>query len=272
MKLHFTNTALVHVRERLVLRGGNWRRKLALKVRVGILERPDGVVLIDAGYGIEALTAPGRSWGLCAYGRILNPTLLPEGAPDAALARLGYSATDVTTVVVTHFHADHVSTLARFPQARLIAHRPTYEKILGRSRLANLHRGIFRELLPTDMGARLTDITGIHQVVAPMGLGPAHDIFGDGSVLAVDLGGHAEGHFGLCFACNPKPLLYAVDAQWLRAALPDHIPGFPARWVAEDYGALIDRADRVAALAEAWGEVLLCHDPADSVYDLQAPR
>lgn len=272
MTLSFTNTALVHVPERLVLRGGSWRRKLALKVRVGILERPDGVVLIDAGYGVEALDAPGRSLALQTYGWALRPTLLPQGAPDAALARLGYSPKDVTAVIVTHFHADHVSTLARFPRARLIAHRPTFERIVDRSPFANLHRGIFPELLPADMGARLTDVTAMRQIAAPLGLGPAGDVFGDGSVLAVDLAGHAEGHFGLCLPDLPRPLLYAVDAQWLRVALPDRIPGFPARLVAEDPTALVQSANRIAGFARAGGEVLLCHDPVDSAYDLWTPR
>jgi glyoxylase-like metal-dependent hydrolase (beta-lactamase superfamily II) len=270
MRLHFTNTAVVPVAERLVLRGGSWRRKLAVKVRVGILERSDGPVLIDAGYGVEALQGSGRSWPLRAYGWALAPVLLPEGAPDVALARLGYAPSDVTAVIVTHFHADHVATLARFPQARLIAHRATFDLIRRRSGFANLHRGIFPELFPADMAERLVDIAGMPRVEGPLGLGAAHDIFGDGAVLAVDLAGHAEGHFGVCLPGLPRPLLYAVDAQWLLAAIPDRLPGPPASLIAEDGRALVESAGRVARFARAGGEVVLCHDPDDCLYDLQA--
>lgn len=272
MRLHFANTALVQVRERLVLRGGSWRRKLALKVRMGILECRGGLVLIDAGYGTEALQAPGRSFGLRAYGWALRPQLLPEGAPDVALARLGYAPQDVAAVILTHFHADHVSTLKRFAQARLIAHRPAFEAVAGRGAWANLHRGIFPELLPQDMAARLVDVTALPQVAAPLGLGSGRDLLGDGTVLAIDLPGHAEGHFGLCFPTLPRPLLYAVDAQWLAQALPDRVPGFPASRVAADPLAVAPSAARVAAFAAAGGEVLLCHDPATCAHDLPMPE
>ena len=60
---------------------------------------------------------------------------------------------------------------------------------------------------------------------APLGLGPAWDIAGDGSLLVVDLPGHHDGHVGLCFPKRAQPLLYATDVQWLmRAVLEDRAP------------------------------------------------
>lgn len=267
----FTNTATVSTRERLVLHGGRWRTFLPLQVRVGVLERPEGPVLIDAGYSAESITAAGRSRSLRAYAWALAPKLLPHGDPVTALARLGYTPKEVSAVIVTHFHVDHVSSLARFPKAQLIADAATFQTVIGRSHWANMHRGIFTELLPPDMAERLEDIAQKPLVDAPLGLGPARDILGDQSVLAVDLPGHAEGHFGLCFKGADCPLLYATDAQWVRAALQDRSPRFPASLVAEDRAAHLETTARVAAFADAGGEVLLCHDPEVTQYDLDPP-
>ena len=78
-----------------------------------------------------------------------------------------------------------------------------------------------------------------------------------------------QGHFGLCFAGLAVPLLYAVDVQWCAAALPEAgRPGFPASLIADDTSALADSSRRVLAFRQAGGEVLLCHDPAASAYDL----
>lgn len=65
-------------------------------------------------------------------------------------------------------------------------------------------------------------------VQAPLGLGPAWDIAGDGSLLVVELPGHHDGHVGLCFPKRAQPLLYATDVQWLMRAVLDRAPGFPA--------------------------------------------
>ena len=266
----FVNTATVRTRESLVLKGGS-RRHLSLRVRLGILERPDGLVLIDAGYSTEAISAPNRSWGLRAYAWAFSPELLEDGDPVTALARLGYTPGDVSAVIVTHFHVDHVSALGRFPGARLIAHGPTFAGVTRRGTFSNLRRGIFPELLPADMRHRLDDVTARPEREAPHGLGPGWDLFGDGSVLAIDLPGHAEGHFGLCFPLAATPLLYATDVQWLRAALPNRGPGFPASLIAEDRRAAQDSISRVARFAAAGGEVMLCHDPEPTAHDLGTP-
>jgi glyoxylase-like metal-dependent hydrolase (beta-lactamase superfamily II) len=264
----FTNTAWVHAREGALLRGGRWKRRIALPVRVGLLERPEGIVLIDAGYSPEALSAPGRSLALRSYARAFAPDLLPEGDPEAVLSGLGLSAQDVVAVIVTHFHVDHVSALLRFPDARIITHGPALAEVLSARTVNNLRQGIFPELLPTDIPDRLDDITRKPRVEAPLGLGAAHDVFGDGTVLGIDLPGHAAGHFGLCFPQGERPLLYAVDTQWLLASLPDRAPGFPASLIGISGRDIASSTAKIARFAAAGGEVMLCHDPIRTAYDI----
>jgi glyoxylase-like metal-dependent hydrolase (beta-lactamase superfamily II) len=264
----FANSAEVDAVERLVLRGGSWRRR-ALAVRYGLLisERA-GPVLIDTGYTPHALAGPGRSLGLRAYGRALGPRLLDGGQPEPVLARFGLRPEDVARVIVTHFHADHVSGLALFPKARFLASRDGWAALRGRSRMGNLRHGIFPELLPSDFADRLDLVEATAPVPLPGVPGGmrGHDILGDGSMLSLPLPGHAEGQFGLVFPALARPLLYAVDAQWLAAALPaTRRPGYPSRLIAADRAALDRSSDLVERFA---GDVVLCHDPTPSPYDL----
>lgn len=268
MRPVFANSAFVSAPERFVLRGGRWQR-LRLKVRYGLFHHPDaGLVLIDAGYGPRVTQGP-RSLPLRLYNAVFGPELVEAGQPETVLQRLGATLADVRLVILSHFHADHVSTLDLFPQARIFAKLRMLEDIQSRSTWQNLRHGIFAGLLPGGLATRITDVDGLAMRDAPLGLGMGHDLFGDGSVLALDLPGHAENHFGLCFTMLPVPLLYAVDAQWLLAALSaERQPGFPASLIAHDPRALAESARRVLAFRHAGGDVLLCHDPETSPYDL----
>ncbi len=261
----FCNSAHVAGPERFLLKGGRLRW-LRLPVRYGLIRHPvEGPVLIDTGYTAHSVTAPGRSLGLRLYGRLLRPILIAEGQPDAFLARHGLTPADITRVIVTHFHVDHVSGLRLFPKARFTASRAACTRLANRSRWANLHRAAFPELLPPNFAARLDAVEDAP--LAPQG----RDIFRDGSVLALDLPGHADGHFGLLFP-GGRPLVYGTDTQWLRDALaPGRRPGLPMRLFAESPAALAPSTDLLHRLRDEGAEVMLCHDPALTAFDEALP-
>lgn len=264
----FANSAFVDIPERLVLRGGRWR-KIPLHVRYGLFHGIGGPVLIDTGYTSHALHDAGRSAGLRFYGRAIGARLNPASQPAAFLARFDLRPRDIRVVVVTHFHADHLSGLRLFPQARFLAAAVGWEMLRLHGRFANLRHGVFPELLPPDFGDRLDLIDSAPLVPAPLLDMPAHDLLGDGSLLALPLPGHAPGHVGLMFPQLAKPLLYAVDAQWMAAALPaQRRPPATVALVSHDRRAHARSCDLVARFAAAGGDVVLCHDPAASAFDL----
>lgn len=253
----FTNTATIRTSARWILKNG--RGPVALQVRVGLIVHPvHGPVLIDAGFGPQVTKAPGRSWFLRAYTKMLGPELHDLQSPLSLLAAHGFDPEDVKLILVTHLHADHVAYLPEFPNARFV----TDGQISG-----TLRHGVFDELLPHDFAARQVDLRSFGLAALPYALGQGFDLLGDGTVLAVPLPGHAAGHFGLCFT-GGTPLLYAVDAQWLLAAvLADRIPGFPVSLIAEDSQALTESTALVRAFAQAGGDIMLCHDPAQTPWD-----
>lgn len=261
MKPVFPVSAVVRARERLALKGGR-SEHLDFPVRYGLFTRPNGApVLIDTGYS-PRVTSGRRSLALKLYAAALGPRLDPDGGLDRVLdANGGLRPADVTDVVITHFHADHVAALRDLPNARFHASGEGYARLKRAGRLGRLRHGVFFELLPEDFEARLIPFEDAPTVAAPLGLGSASDLFGDGSALALPLPGHAAGHHGVVFAHQTPPLLYAADAQWVARALDGRAPGFPASLVAEDRRASATTDRRLLAFTEAGGRVVLCHDP-----------
>ena len=269
MEIVFGNSGFVPAPEALLRRGGAWRW-CSLRVRFGVLRHPGkGVWLIDTGIGPEVTEAPGRSLALRAYARLLRYRLSIDQSPQAVLGGMGLRLRDVAGVIVTHFHADHVGRLGELPMARVVAHGPSLARVRAAHDLANLRHGVFADLIPQGVETRMTCVTSVARATLPFGLGEGADLFGDGSCLAVDLPGHAAGHFGLAFPHLARPLLYAVDAAWVLPAPGDaRAPGYPLRAVLDDVRAAEASIARIAQWQAAGGQVVLCHDPAPSGFDV----
>lgn len=251
--LSFPNSAVVRVPERLVLSGGRWTR-IDLAVRYGLFRHDQtGTCLIDTGYS-GRVTRGARSLPLMLYAAILHPRLTADALPG----HVG----DVDTILLTHLHADHVSALRDYPRARVIGDLAALDHFLQAGAAGRTRHGVFRELLPDDLRARLTPLDTLPLAEAPLGLGSARDVFGDGEVLAVPLPGHMKGHTGYLFARQSPPLLYAGDAEWLALAIRERrSPGAPARWILDDESAACETATRLNAFEDAGGRIVLCHDP-----------
>ena len=249
----FKNSAFVRAPERLVLRGGRWDQ-IDLPVRYGVFDHARvGRCLIDTGY-TKRVTEGRRSLPLQLYANALRPRLQSDALPDAA--------PKVDAILLTHMHADHVSALRDYAEAAIYADGAGVDHFLDADPAGRVRHGVFRELLPDDLRERIVRFESLPPVEAPLGLGPARDVFGDGEVLAIALPGHMRGHTGFVWPKLERPLLYAADAQWLsRAVMEDRAPGPPARWIMDDIGADADTRRRIAAFARAGGDVIYCHDP-----------
>ena len=267
MRPVFANSAWVAAPERAILRRGRWQRRL-LQVRYGLFIHPKaGPTLIDTGYTSHCLDRSGRSLALRSYARVLSPQLVTKEQAEPFLAHFGLTPADISRVIVTHFHADHVSGLAAFPNARFTASGRAWTQVQRNTAFQNLRHGVFAELLPWDFDTRLDVIEQAAPLEIPH-LPDGHDIFGDGSVLVVPLHGHADGHFGLLFDQLDRPLLYATDTQWVSdALLPERRPRLFPRLISDSFKDVARSSDQVAAFADAGGTVMLCHDDAPSPFD-----
>lgn len=267
MRPVFANSAWVAAPECAILRNGGWRRRL-LQVRYGLFIHPvAGPTLIDTGYSHHSLIGPGRTTALRCYARVLAPQLVVQEQAEPFLAQFGLTPADISRVIVTHFHVDHVSGLAAFPNARIITSGAAWEQVQRHTAFQNLRHAVFAELIPKDFNARVDPIE--QTACQPLAhLPDGYDIFGDASVFAVPLHGHAHGHFGVLFDLLERPLLYATDTQWVQEALaPEGRPRLLPRLVSDRYQDVALSSDHVEAFRKAGGAILLCHDDAPSPFD-----
>jgi glyoxylase-like metal-dependent hydrolase (beta-lactamase superfamily II) len=219
-------------------------RPAAFPALFAVIRHPrHGVTLFDTGYTARFVEET-RALPAALY-RYLTPMTLAEGASAAAQLRaMGVDAESVERVVLSHFHADHIAGARDFPRARFIATEQAYRAVRSASTLGQLLRGFLPGLLPDDFLARadLLRHADFRTERVP-GLGPGHDLFGDGSLVLVPLPGHAAGQIGaLLRGPGGKRHFLVADAAWTTASFREYRPPHPVS------GLIMDRprtADRV---------------------------
>lgn len=197
---------------------GGTDRPCEFPVLVGLIAHPrEGLVLFDTGYAGRyfELTAgfPGSLYGLTAPASFREE----QGVAHQLRAR-GFDPADVRTVILSHFHADHIAGAADFPRARYLYVRAAYEKLKALRGLDALRAAYLPGLLPTDFEERARYVEELPMKRFPSELAPfkwGRDLFGDGAVVIVDLPGHAPGHFGVLVASEPQPVFLVADACWM---------------------------------------------------------
>ena len=244
--------------ERLVTRRGGLRPVRLFSV-AALVEHPTlGGVLIDTGYAPRVLAAS-RRWPYRLY-RWATPMTAPPAL--AAVAQTATRTERVAAVVLTHLHADHVAGVLDFPDARLLAPRRAWPERSLRG-VAAVRRAILPDLLPPELDARVEPFDPADGGAVDCGaLGTGLDLFGDGSMVAVDLPGHARGQIGVVVHDRYRgPALVAADALWDRRALTGGAPSRLTHGIADDARAQAETVDRIWAWQRATGgAVLPTHD------------
>lgn len=219
---HLLDTGHCLAWEHHLIRGGK-RQRREIHSLVALLGHPtQGWLLWDTGYAPRMLDAT-RCFPYRLYRWVTPLRLSPELAVVAQLSRFGLDTRDVRRVVLSHFHADHMSGLRDFPLAEIIASRSGYQDVARRMGMSALQRAFLPPLLPRDFEKRallLSDFTG-----PPLdGLGPTLDLFGDGSALVLSLPGHARGQIGLLASTKKGPIFFIADSCWMSDSFRTNTP------------------------------------------------
>ena len=262
LNLTILDTGTCYASEHHVLRGGR-RVRLALPVLVALVQHPQhGFLLWDAGYAPRMQTATER-WPFRLYRYATPWRIRPEDAVVAQLARRGIAADAIETIIISHFHADHIAGLCDFPQARLVATAASYASIKAAHGLGALRRAFVPALLPPDFAGRFTPLP-VFTGPALGALGPTHDWWGDGSLRFMALPGHARGQIGALVETTRGPVLLAADGAWLRRSYHEQRPPHPiTNLLADDPKAVRTTLANLHAFAQARPDVTIIptHSP-----------
>lgn len=222
LQCQILDTGYCLARENHILQGGT-RRKIACHSLVALLRHPaHGWLLWDTGYAPRMLEAT-RNLPFALYRAATPLHLKPELAVVAQLARLGLQASAIRRVLISHYHADHIAGLRDFPAATYISSQLAYDDVAARRGLSALSRAFIPALLPEQFEQRVTLLPPFQG--EPLSeLGATHDLFGDGSLLLIELPGHARGQIGMLVHTARGRVLFAADGCWMRRSIRENRP------------------------------------------------
>jgi N-acyl homoserine lactone hydrolase len=155
-----------------------------------LVAHPNGVLLYDAGLGDHLIgRTPNFRRGAGNSHWIVFKTL------NLQMAEIGYNASHVNYLVISHMHADHVGNANNFagPNTTWLVQKVE-------------HDAMFAEGAPVN-----PDYAALKNAKKQL-LNGDHDVFGDGSVMILNTPGHTVGHQAL-FVKLPKtgPVVLSGD-------------------------------------------------------------
>lgn len=190
--------------------GGRWAVEHVV-CHVLLVERTDGLLLVDTGFGTADLASPARLGQPLLT--LLRPALQPAETAVSQIEARGFRPEDVRDIVVTHMDLDHIGGIADFPHARIhvdetelaAAHAPRITERLRYRSTQWAHDPLF---VPHATGGdRWFGFDSVRAV-------------GD-DVLLVPLRGHSRGHCGVAVrepstSGDDRWLLHAGDSYFFR--------------------------------------------------------
>lgn len=254
MSVFFRTTGTVAGPAFFLRKRGGGLRAVRMPVAVAVIERPDGLVLIDTGWSRRTCAWPDADPGRAAA-LVLGVSVKPEDAMASQLIGCGYAPDDVKHVIATHLHIDHVGGIVDFPRAHLHATTAEWDAVRG----GRLHGYDPRT-------HALQDRTTLHDLRGPgeLGFAASHDLFGDGTVLLLDASGHTAGSLAVAVQLEAGWLIHAGDAVMFREDYRDEAhpaPSLYARLLAKDLAAQRSRWPALLAAERGGATVVPSHDP-----------
>ncbi|WP_253735748.1 MBL fold metallo-hydrolase [Paenibacillus sp. FJAT-26967] len=225
LTLNLRSTGSCKQLEAFSIRGGRWRF-ISFPGIFGMIEHPEkGLILFDTGYAPRFMEAT-RKFPYRIY-RWMTPVDMENDFTAADHVRAaGYSPDEVRTIIISHFHADHICGLRDFPNAKFICSREGYSAISVRKGFAAVKRAFLPDLMPADFEARAVWIESADRVKLPAEYAPfaeGYDLFGDGKLIAIALPGHADHQIGILLTDGTSPpVLLGADAGWSRKAVQEN--------------------------------------------------
>jgi N-acyl homoserine lactone hydrolase len=205
MRIHALTTGTVRLKRAFLFAGSGPRRRLDLflpgpwsdpvPIHCWVVEHGDRLLLIDSGESASVRNLP------FARFEVARSQELP-----GAMAAAGLALDDVSQVVLTHHHGDHVDGLSHVRAPYLI--NQTELRFVA-SAVQRVTRRIMRQPLPPGFAPQPLVLDG-----GPFGAFPrSRALSEDGRIVAVETPGHTPGHISvICVDDAGNHVMLAGDA------------------------------------------------------------
>ena len=184
--------------------------------RAFLIESKAGLFLLDTGYSSHFHDA---ARGVFTIYRMVTPVTYRHEQENlvAQLRSHGVRPHDLSAIVISHFHADHIAGLRDFPLVPVYASASSLNDIRGLNGWRALRKAFIPPLLPDDFYKRINPLREDTQHQLPDALAPFSTgwrLDKSGELWAVPLPGHAKGQIGVFVEDQGHWSLLAADAAW----------------------------------------------------------
>ncbi len=197
--------------EAALVASGDWFNLRRLAQNAVLIHHPKGNVMIDTGLGknIDKQFAANSfvMRQLFAYD-FLDPAI-------GQFERANYDISQIKRIIPTHLHWDHASGIVDFPLAQVWVQKEEYEEAKAGMAPAHLQSQIddenikwhFFKLYPQPYKSFANSL----------------DLYGDGSIVLVDLKGHSAGQIGIFLTVSSGQQYFFVgDTTWTVKGVQDN--------------------------------------------------
>ncbi len=255
MKIHFASAGFCTADQSHVYINAP-KGKITFPAFWALIQHPTlGNILFDTGYSEYFLRAtdafPNRLY------RMIVPVTFQKGddVKTQLLENYNIDCQDISYIIVSHFHGDHVGGLKDFPQAKIVCTRKAFDHIWQHNYFWAFTKAYLKDLLPEDLPDRCIFIEDNfpkidNQHFENVWKWEAADL------TFVDLPGHARGQVGVLLwsdgGSEQGDIFLVADAAWHIYSIENNVPP-PSlvRVFADDYTALKDSIARLHRFQKA---------------------
>ena len=227
MKINILNAGYCTAPEHIAIHGGRWRT-IHFPAMFALFRHPKfGAMLFDTGYSYrffdETKKFPKRFY------RWMTPvTLHEEDLVVNQLSTFNLQPRDISHVFISHFHADHIASLPDLSWSRFVYMPHAFAHLRNLPPEEDMKHAYLRGLIPTDFDSRSQIVDMSKPVLLAKEYAPfktGYDLLGDGSIIGVELPGHALGQMGIFARDDDDKLFFFVaDAAWLKRSIVENRP------------------------------------------------
>jgi glyoxylase-like metal-dependent hydrolase (beta-lactamase superfamily II) len=192
-----------------------------------IYHEKSGWILFDTGYAKRFFQAT-ENFPYKLYSILTKVTVETNQEVKEQIRHFGLNSSDIKHIIISHFHADHISGLKDFENASFYCSRRAYAQVINTNQCAGMTKGILKSLIPNDFQNRIKIIEDISTLLHDDIFNFKYDLFKDETILIYDLPGHAEGQIGIEINTKKQKYFLIADSCWhesayKNSALPNQI-------------------------------------------------
>ncbi len=213
VKLHLFDTGYCLNFEKMVARNKPMKIKRFYAL-VGLIEHPTlGPILFDTGYSSHVIQLC-RRFPYFLYS-LITPIRFENNLSAAQqIQKFGYRPEEIKHIILSHFHPDHMGGVKDFKNALFYCSKKAYSHLKKLSFFKAVRELFFADLLPSDFDTRTHEIETNPFHLPFETFIEGFDLFGDQSIMVINLPGHARGQIGIFLKTASQTVLLAADACW----------------------------------------------------------